>query len=156
MFVKKSKCKFNENDADEILPGLWLGNMYAAKNINFLKQNNIKNIINVTKVIPNYFVNSDIKYVRIPIIDKKICDKNLINIFDISGKYIYKKLKNKENILVHCKRGHQRSACIIAAFIIKYLKIDILDTLKFIKSKRKCAFYRKTCILKNMVSIYLQ
>jgi protein-tyrosine phosphatase len=156
MVVKKSKCKFNENDADEILPGLWLGNMYAAKNINFLKQNNIKNIINVTKVIPNYFVNSDIKYVRIPIRDKEICDKNLINIFNISGKYIYKKLKNKENILVHCKWGHQRSACIVAAFIIKYLKIDILDTLKFIKYKRKCTFYRKTCILKNMVSIYLQ
>jgi protein-tyrosine phosphatase len=154
--MNKSKCKYKENDADEILPGLWLGNMYAAQNVNFLKQNNIKNIINVTKIIPNYFSNSNINYIRIPIRDIEICNKNLTKIFDISSKYIYTKLKNNENILVHCKRGHQRSASIIAAFILKYCNTNLIDTLKFIKYKRKCAFYRKTCILKELVYYYYQ
>ena len=39
-------------DAHEILPGLWLGNKYAALNNRWLKEQDITVVFNCTKDIP--------------------------------------------------------------------------------------------------------
>ena len=45
----------NSNNMDEIVPGLWIGNMEAANDLHSLKKNNIKYIFNISRDIPNYY-----------------------------------------------------------------------------------------------------
>ena len=53
----------------EILPGLYLGNAYNASNYSTIQYYNIKNILNISKELPNYFENNtDITYKKIEII----------------------------------------------------------------------------------------
>ena len=51
--------------ANEILSGLWLGNILDAKNLEFI--NSIDIVINCSKDIP--FLSKDTKNIRVPIDD---------------------------------------------------------------------------------------
>lgn len=151
----KSLYCSDEKDVSEILPGLWLGNYKAAKSNKFIKKHNIKCIINVSNDIPNIF--EDIDYLHIPIIDSEICfsDINkLINIYEITTDFIYNSLTNNKNILVHCKKGHHRSACIVAAYLIKYYDVKYLNAIRYINSIRKCALVRNTCMMQGLLKYY--
>lgn len=113
------------NDADEIIPNLWLGNHNSALNPNFLKNNNINVIINCTKDksfinSESYESNENIEMYRIPVNDSLLeCD------FIIMQEYLEKMISlllkkytiEKKNILVHCHMGKQRSAIVIAALL---------------------------------------
>lgn len=153
--LKSFYCS-TEKDVSEILPGLWLGNYKAATSYKFIKKNNIKCIINVSKDVPNIF--NDIDYLHIPITDNEICFKDtdkLIKIYDIATNFIYDSLIGKRNILVHCKRGHHRSACVVAAYLIKYYGAKYLNALIYINSIRRCALVRNTCMVRGLLKYYL-
>ena len=134
------------NDADEIIPNIFLGNHKSALNINFLKTNNIDVIINCTKdksfiteltddvdTLPSndVFVKGAEMY-RIPVNDSLLeCDfiimqEQLKNIVPL---LLRKYTIEKKNILVHCHMGKQRSAIVIAALLkvlldYNYLSLD--------------------------------
>jgi protein-tyrosine phosphatase len=121
--------------ANEILNGIWLGECNAASNRDFIIKNNIKSIINISKSCPNYF--NDINYLNIPIEEHEVNIYDIINIFKVTNKYIFHQLKKGNNILIHCSKGHTRSASIIGAFIIKYLNQSFDKTINYIRKKRK-------------------
>jgi len=54
--------------------------------------------------------------------------------------------KNKAAILVHCYAGAQRSATVVAAYLMKYCddKHDWQNAVNYIKAKRDIAFYPET------------
>lgn len=148
-------CEFPENDVNEIIPNLWLGNVKSAYNKNFLQTYKIKNIITIMDDFDKNYKYDDVIYLVIPIKDKNACTKNMTNIFDITTKFIYNSLANNEPILVHCKKGHHRSAAIVAAFLIKYLNADYLKTLQYINHLRPCAMRRNTCMGNHLFKYYL-
>ena len=129
------------NDADEVLPGLWLGNAKASQDVDFIKQKGIKVVFNCTKnlgfspIIP-------IQY-RIPL-DDNLEEEEIRNMelwsSEISLK-IVKEYSNGEPILVHCMAGMQRSAASVAMALIVLLKMKSVDAIKFIKTKRPIAFF---------------
>ena len=117
--------------ADEIIPGLWLGNQAASGDIKFLEKNNITVIINASKHIPNSFDGYGIKYYNIRVNDPqtpypkndediRIMKRVLPNISNLIDYH----LKKVDHILVHCHAGIQRSATIVAYYLIHYKKID--------------------------------
>jgi protein-tyrosine phosphatase len=53
---------------------------------------------------------------------------------------IHNSIINKKPVLVHCAMGIQRSAAIIACYLIKYYNIGIDKTILYIKYKRPEAF----------------
>jgi len=124
----------------EILPNLWLGNINIARNSIFFTKNNIKIVFNCSKDI-NFFSNYT-ENIRIPIDDnlKKTEIKKMYDYLDKAADLINTKLSNNEGVLVHCYAGKQRSATIIAAFLMKYGKLKSLDAIQSIKSKRLIAF----------------
>jgi rhodanese-related sulfurtransferase len=127
--------------ANEILPGLWLGNYHASQDVNWLKQNNITSVFNCTKNIP--FAPGIPKMYRIPV-DDNLQAEEIRNMTLWSNEIVYKLLKEHNQghpILVHCAAGMQRSAASVAFFLIAYLKMRALDAMKFIKEKRMVAFY---------------
>ena len=142
-----------ESNADQILPNLWLGNALAAKNKDFLIKNDIKYIINVSCNIPNYYHGS-LTYLNISINDDDIRISDVSKIFEITNNFIYQAYKNNDAVLVHCKRGHHRSASVVAAFLIKHLQMDADTAIRYINSLRRNTFTRETNMTKGLRQYY--
>jgi len=110
-----------ETPADEIIPGVWLGNQASSADKDFLKENNITLIINATPNFPNWFnTNPEIKYVRIPIQNRD--EPIMRTVFDETIEEALQEIRqnaaNGGNTLVHCKSGHTRSATVVALFLV--------------------------------------
>jgi rhodanese-related sulfurtransferase len=144
----------NKEIATKILPSLWLGDCRAASNRDFITKNNIKSIINITVLCPNYF--NDMTYLNIPIKDGELNSRKLFDVFDVTNKFIFNSLKDKKNILVHCRRGHTRSAGVVAAFIIKYLKQDFVSAVKYIRSLRERTLRDEKDMTKSVHDYYVK
>lgn len=130
-----------EEDAHEIIPRLWLGNVKASMNEYFIKKNGIHVVFNCTKNLP-FSPNIPIKY-RIPV-DDNLEEEEIRNMelwsteiaFKIMAEYVEGK-----TILVHCMAGKQRSAASVAFFLIGYRHLRALDAMRLIKEKRNIAFH---------------
>ena len=143
----------NEKDVTEVLPNLWLGNYKVAMNRKFIDKFNIKYIINITTDSPNMF--SHVQYLHVPIKDKHTCGKNMNKFYDDTTNYILQGLKQGCGVLVHCKRGHHRSASVVAAFLMRFLNIEYLAAVTYINKLRRCALLRKSCLVSALFNYYL-
>jgi len=137
---------YNEKDVTEIIPNLWLGNIKSAYDKHFLNKYNIKYILTVMYGFDNKFKYKNLTYLVIPIKDVDVCTKNIINIFDTATLFIHNALITNNGILVHCKKGHHRSGAIVAAYIMKYYKLNYEMTIKYIHNLRPCALQKKKCM----------
>ncbi|ARF09001.1 dual specificity phosphatase [Catovirus CTV1] len=149
------RCCKGEKDVTEIIPNLWLGNYKSALSRKFIEKRKIKYVINLTKHIPNIFQKNGVKYLNILIDDSDTCFKDQTPIFDQCCEFILNAIKRKESILVHCQKGHHRSASIVAAFLIKYLNLDYITTVSYINIKRKCALTRNSCMTQGLYQYYI-
>jgi predicted protein tyrosine phosphatase len=131
----------SSDDANLIIPRLWLGNARASMDEDFIRHNNIVVVFNCTKNLP-FSPMIPIKY-RIPV-DDNLEEDEIRNMelwsAEIAYKIITEYIEGK-TILIHCMAGMQRSAASVAFFLIAYLKMRALDAMKFIKEKRMVAFY---------------
>ena len=127
----------------EILPNLWLGNENIAKSNLFFKRNNINIVVNCSKDIP--FYSNYTQNIRIPVDDnlEDIEIDKLYNYLDKAANLMETCLSNNEGILVHCYAGKQRSATVIASYLMKYGNLKTNDAILSIKSKRLVAFTPK-------------
>jgi len=131
----------NSDNANEIIPRLWLGDAKASMDEYFIKRNNITVVFNCTKNLP-FSPMIPIKY-RIPV-DDNLEENEIRNMELWSSEIAYKIMSEYvegKTILVHCMAGMQRSAASVAFFLISYLKMRALDAMKMIKEKRMVAFY---------------
>ncbi len=128
------------NNADEILPGLWLGNAKAAQDVSFLKEKNIKAIFNCTKDIP--FASIQANRYRIPV-DDNLQSTEIRNLelwsFEIVAK-LARERRQGHPVLVHCAAGMQRSAAVVAMYLIATQQISKDEAIQFIRKKRSIAF----------------
>lgn len=144
--MKKSfrELEKESNDADEIIPGIFLGSQYAAEDYPFLKKKGITVVINASNHIPNYHKSKGITYVRVPVDDSL---KNYdINKMTAYLPYIVEVLRffhhtQKKNVLIHCAAGVQRSAVIVASYLVKYYKKTPMSAIRYIITKRPIAFH---------------
>lgn len=131
----------DSENAHEIIPRLWLGNVKSSMDEDFIRKNNIVVVFNCTKNLP-FSPIIPIKY-RIPV-DDNLEEEEIRNMELWSGEIAYKIISEYmegKTILVHCMAGMQRSAASVAFMLIAYYKIRALDAMKFIKLKRRVAFH---------------
>lgn len=131
----------NSNNADEILPGLWLGNAKASQDESFIRQHNIQVVFNCTKNL-SFSPIIPIKY-RIPL-DDNLEEEEIRNMELWSAEVCFKILKEYNegrHILVHCMAGMQRSAASVALVIIVLKKLHAPDAMNFIRERRRIAFF---------------
>jgi len=137
------------NPADEILPGLWLGNAEASQDTAFLKNKNIDAVFNCTKNLP--FIHSVKRKYRLPV-DDNLKEEEIRNMELMSFEVIYKVIHEYKQgpILVHCAAGMQRSAAVVAMFLIatKGMKTD--EAIKYIRERRPIAFQPGPNFLKSI------
>lgn len=131
----------NGKPANEILPGLWLGNREASQDVQWLQANQIVTVFNCTKDIP---FSSAVPYkYRVPVHDN-LQPEELRNLELWSQEIVYKIAKERNqghHILVHCAAGMQRSAAVVAMYLISQYRCTPEEAIQFIKSKRPIAFY---------------
>ena len=145
--IKKSRRRSmsqHRNDADEIIPRLWLGNVRASQDEDFMRRENIDVIFNCTKDLP--FLNeerrSTTKQYRVPV-DDNLEEEEIRNMELWSPEIAHKLLtqyNNGHTILVHCYAGMQRSAACVAMLLIALKHMTAQEAMKYIKERRPVAF----------------
>ena len=137
--------------ATEILPNLWIGDKRSPALSDFKKNNNIALVINCTRTIPLY--RGLHKNIRIPV-DDDLTDNSRMKLFhytpsivEIIGKYIHK----RKGVLVHCHAGCQRSATIVAAYIMSQTDFEPEIVIKLIRTKRSLCFTPGVNFYKSLV-----
>lgn len=130
----------SRNNADEIMPRLWLGNVRASQDEDFIQRENIDVIFNCSKDLP--FLFSIPKQYRVPV-DDNLQEEEIRNIELWSPEIAHKLLTlyNKgHTILVHCYAGMQRSAACVAILLIALKHMKAEDAMNYIRSRRPVAF----------------
>ena len=119
----------------QIINNLYLGSSFNAYDLELLKKNNIKVILNITHEIDNFYQsNSMLSYYKFPIFDNNIDDIN--NILGATFRIINKHLNKNESILVHCYMGASRSASVIIHYLMKKYNLPYVQVLNFVIDKR--------------------
>ena len=127
------------NTYDMIIPNIYLGNYNASQDLEFLKKNNIKLVVNCSKGIP-FFKEYKCAKIRVPIDDNRIFKNNdILNHLNVIDK-INEFTNKNENVLVHCRLGSQRSANIVLLYLMKHKKLDFNFAIQLIKQKRPICF----------------
>jgi len=135
--------------ANEIVPGLWLGDFRAARSGEFLKERSIVAVFNCTKDLPFHEGNWN-KY-RVPV-DDNLEDAEIRNMQLYSFEAVYKLcLEVKRGpVLVHCAAGMQRSAAVVAMYLIATSGYKVETAIKYIQSRRPIAFTPSPNFLQSM------
>ena len=83
------------------------------------------------------------KFIRLPVNDSPDeCDKLLSLIYETQVlEHIHASLQANEPVLVHCFMGIQRSASLVACYLIKYYNMSPSESIIYIKTKRPIAFF---------------
>jgi protein tyrosine phosphatase len=126
--------------ATEIIPNLWLGNSTDSQSTPWIFQFDI--IINCTKDLPFCLENTHAKKIRIPIDDnlEPIEIDNMYNYLETIIDFIHIQLLKGKKIFVHCFAGVQRSATVIVAYLLKYIRLSLDECSKCVSSKRPIIF----------------
>lgn len=142
-FVKSSfRYIYNDEDGyDLIVPYLYLGNCesISSENLNILA---IELVINATKTCPFELEDGIIRNIRIPIDDDLSMSTNIKMyryiklVLPIVDSYI----KNKKPVFINCMAGMQRSATIVAAYLIEYRDYNVEEAIYYIQKRRPIAF----------------
>lgn len=102
-------------DANEVYPGIYVGDWNASLNKEKLHECKIKNILSVVNGCAKNYPD-DFKYELI-----HVNDDDWVNIsehFDKSVNFIKECLSKNEKIIVHCSRGVSRSVSLVMAFLM--------------------------------------
>ena len=113
-----------------IIDNIYLGDRFAAANLENLKKNNITTVVNCAReVVSNY---TDIRYIELSLEDYE--DEKIFPKFEVAYKFIKKHPEN--NILVHCAAGMSRSASVVIYYLMKEYKWDFETCLNYTKERR--------------------
>ena len=130
----------------EILPHIWIS--YYNDNItNIIKKKNIELIIHLSST-NNYVKKNNLEQIRIPIDyeeDTTYEDKNntMYNIlFDITD-FMHEKISKNKKILLIGIYDKQDIDTIIIAYLIRYAKLNINNSIIYLNTKKENIFYPK-------------
>ncbi|KDR80052.1 hypothetical protein GALMADRAFT_222955 [Galerina marginata CBS 339.88] len=117
---------------DEIIPGLWIGDLQSALNVKNLKENGIFSILSAMRgriTIHATFIRHQIQ-----LDDTE--DADVLTHLLPAIHFIQAELDKGRGVLVHCQAGVSRSSTIVAAYLMHSRKIDPQAALELIKKAR--------------------
>jgi protein-tyrosine phosphatase len=134
---------------NQISTFLYLGNIDSLKD-----QDKFHLIVNCTKHIP--LATKCKETIRISVDDHPTeCDNmaKFMNQTHVLEK-IHNCRMNQQPVLIHCHAGMQRSAAVLACYLIHYYKMTPDEAIRFIKHKRPIAFYPQANFIKVIQNEY--
>jgi hypothetical protein len=121
----------------EILPNLYLADQEGSK---YKSQLNITSQINCQRDL--MYIGTSTEYVHD--IKKNLVQYELVKMYQYlieSINYIHKNIVNDNGVLVYCDSANQKASTVVAAYLIKYGRVNADDAIKMIRSKNKTSFY---------------
>jgi protein-tyrosine phosphatase len=125
--------------AFKVKDGLFIGDEFAAQDLEFVVANKVSRIINcAARQVPNHWEPIGITYISFPWFDTEnqvlldTSDKN----FSLFYMFIEKGLETGESVLVHSVRGVSRCVCVVTAYLIKKYQWSLYKALDFIAFRR--------------------
>jgi hypothetical protein len=141
----------NSKIPNEISRGLFLGGFQAAMNVKFLKDENVKLVVNTAgtaleRHFPSFgkliespvFSELGIDLVRCEWVDSVEQEIHLEEIQFLIVK-IYETLHRGHAVLVHCAQGRSRSSTLILAYLMSTTPMAYNEALEHVQSKRSMA-----------------
>jgi protein tyrosine/serine phosphatase len=141
----------SENPYDKIVDYLFVGSIRALQ-----CDNKFDMIVNCTKdsliAFPDYCKNC----IRIPVADdpqestkfiELLCQTNVLE-------KINNAVENKENVLIHCFAGQQRSCALVACYLIKYHDMTPEKAINYIRVKRRIAFFGEVNFISAIIHFF--
>lgn len=117
----------------KIVDNLYLSS-YLGVNENNIEKFGITCVVSVCKETPKIEF-KNVECVKVNVLD--LPSETLMNYFDTLTDKIHEVLEIKKgSCLVHCAAGISRSASVILAYLMKYLKMNLRDAHNLTKSKR--------------------
>jgi protein-tyrosine phosphatase len=124
----------------EILPQkLYLGSLDDAMNIDWIKNNNIKDVITVITGIDTESLTNSLSKINVKCHVFDICDtstQNLSSLFQT----LFDIIDSSTSVLVHCGMGISRSATVVLAYLMYSQKMYLDDAMRFVLKSRLCIF----------------
>lgn len=139
----------------EILPYLFISYYDDINLINLIKNNKIKNIIHLSSK-HDFFNKKKCEEIRVDIEYNEYDDLEIKNnimyrcLFNITD-YIHEKIINTEKVLLVGNSNKQDLDTIIVAYLIRFGKLTIYDSIQFFKTKKEYIFDPK-CIFFGALS----
>jgi len=129
-----------EEDADEIIPGVWISRWQPALNREWLAKHGIKTVFNCTKQVA-FHPSVPYQY-RIPV-DDNLQPAEINNMEAWAPEIAYKILceyKAGHPMVIHCHAGMQRSTTACAFFLMVLTGRPLIHVMRHIKVMRPVAF----------------
>ena len=139
-------------------PDLWIGNRDDSLNRQWLEAHNIKCVINCTPDLlfrPNAGI---VKKIRLPLHDDPKDVDKMTRLLPSVVKQLAAARDAGYNVLVHCRAGQQRSACVVAAYIMYQSKrngvqwVRETHAVEFVREHRKQAFQPRVNFRRSLSS----
>lgn len=127
-----------KRDAQEILPGLWLGPWGAAKDFSFL-QHHISHILIVRAPEEERFLRSLFPQLKYRVIEcRDNAFENLIRFFPDVIAYVDTILQEGGQLLIHGNAGMSRSAALVIAYVMRTFRLDFRRAHQYVLTRRHC------------------
>ncbi|KAM3129312.1 hypothetical protein pb186bvf_018599 [Paramecium bursaria] len=122
----------------KIKDGLFLGDQFAAQDLEFIVTNKVTRIVNCAgKQIPNHWETIGIVYLSYPWLDNESqaifqTDEAINNCIA----FIDEALNKGESVIVHSIKGHNRSIVVLCVYFMKKYRWTLYKTLQYMHNRR--------------------
>lgn len=114
----------------KVTNNLYIGNIYQARDLDWLREKGITHIVNSTKEIHNNFP-YNFSYKKLYLQDDPF--QSLFPAIDESYKFIRNAISNGGKVFVHCYAGISRSSSVVIYYLMKSKGWDYLKAFKYLK-----------------------
>lgn len=126
--------------AKRIIKGLWIGSEGDSADPTFYTRHQIRLVINATPSIPMR-APADVRVYRIPVDDAPDANDTMLRHFPTAVLLIDEVLSHGHNVLVHCRAGMQRSAAVVAAYLMWKRGLTADQALEYVNKRKPETFW---------------
>lgn len=130
--------------AKMISKNLWIGSEGDSKDPSFYTRHNIRLVVNASRNIPFSSVatsNPDVRTYRVPVDDYPGENDTMLKHLPVVVMVIDEVLNYGHGVLVHCRAGMQRSAAVVAGYLMWKRGMTADQAFEFINRKKHETFY---------------
>lgn len=118
-----------------VLPFLLLGNERDSRDAELLQRLGVGHVLHVTPCDDDqHRCPAGVRCKHLPASDS--CHQNLKQFFDDAFRFLDEAHASGSRVLVHCQAGVSRSPTITVAYLMRHLRLPLVDAYRYLKAKR--------------------